>query len=122
MGVMNVNPHTAAYRALIFVFKDAFRVNALSNAAQDGYEIAAQFLFSATLTQTFNNLSSALNGAAITVLAFAEPFIAAGAAVGFWYFFATEKELSPRGYERKKIIKCLVGNTKHFPMIGISQH
>ena len=34
-------------------------------------------------TQTFNNRSSALTGAAITVPAFAEPFIAAGAAVGF---------------------------------------
>jgi hypothetical protein len=54
-----------------------------------------------------------LTGAAITVLAFAEPFIAAGAAVAFWFFFATEKELSPRGYERNEIIKCLVGTTKH---------
>ena len=70
----------------------------------------------------------ALTGAAITVIALAEPFIAAGAAVGFirccllffkgahglvvpprhWYFFPTEKELSPRGYERNEIIKCLV--------------
>jgi len=45
-----------------------------------------------------------LTGAAITVLALAEPFIAAGAAVAFWFFFATEKELSPRGYERNEII------------------
>ena len=30
---------------------------------------------------------------------------------------ATEKVLSPRGYERKEIIQCLVGKTKHFPMI-----
>jgi hypothetical protein len=45
-----------------------------------------------------------LTGAAITVLALAEPFIAAGAAVGFWYFFPTEKGLGPRGYERKEII------------------
>ena len=58
--------------------------------------------FSATLAQTFNNRSSALTGAAITVLALAEPFIAAGAAVGFWYFFPTEKGLGPRGYEREK--------------------
>ena len=42
--------------------------------------------------------------AAMTVLALAEPFIAAGAAVAFWFFFATEKELSPRGYERNEII------------------
>ena len=59
---------------------------------------------SATLAQTFNNRCSALTGAAITVLALAEPFIAAGAAVAFWFFFATEKELGPRGYEREEII------------------
>ena len=66
----------------------------------------------------------ALTGAAITVLALAEPFTAAGAAVAFircsllffkgphglvvpprhWYFFPTEKELGPRGYERNEII------------------
>jgi hypothetical protein len=63
-----------------------------------------------------------LTGAAITVLALAEPFIAAGAAVAFWFFFATEKELSPRGYERSEIIKYLVGTTKHFPMLDDSQH
>ena len=38
------------------------------------------------LAQTFNNRCSALTGAAITVLALAEPFIAAGAAVGFIRF------------------------------------
>ncbi len=42
---MNVHPQTAAYRALIFVLKDAFIANALSNAAQDGYEIAAEIFF-----------------------------------------------------------------------------
>jgi hypothetical protein len=35
---MNVHPQTAKYRAMNFVFKDAFRINALSNAAQDGYK------------------------------------------------------------------------------------
>ena len=63
-----------------------------------------QFFLSATLAQTFNNLSSALTGAAITVLANPLTFIASGAAVGFWYFFPTEKGLGPRGYERKEII------------------
>ncbi|WP_395810410.1 hypothetical protein [Daejeonella sp.] len=47
-----------------------------------------------------------MTGAAITTLAFAEPFIAAGAAVAFWFFFATEKELGPRGYERKEIMNA----------------
>ena len=50
------------------------------------------------------HLSSALTGAAMTTPALAEPFIAAGAAVAFWFFFATEKELSPRGYERNQIM------------------
>jgi hypothetical protein len=89
---------------------------ALSNAAQDGYEGEAQLFLSDTLAQTFNNLSSALTGAAITDLALAKPFIAAGAAVGFirccllflkgahglsaqggsaWYFFAR-----PNGFIR----------------------
>ena len=72
------------------------------------------YFLSATLAQTFNNRSSALTSAAITVPALAEPFIAAGAAVAFWFFFATEKELSPRGYERNEIIKCLVGTTKRW--------
>ena len=49
-------------------------------------------------------VSSALTGAAMTTLALAEPFIAAGAAVGFWYFFPIEKGLGPRGYERNEII------------------
>ena len=80
------------------------------------YESKAKFLFSATLAQTFDNRSSALTGAAITVLAFAEPFIAAGAAVAFWFFFATEKELGPRGYERNEIMKGrkLTPNTGKF--------
>ena len=63
-----------------------------------------KYFLSATPAQTFNNRSSALTGAAITFLALAEPFIAAGAAVGFWYFFPTEKGLGPRGYEREEII------------------
>jgi hypothetical protein len=65
------------------------------NAAQVGYESEAQFLFSATLAQTFNNRYSALTGAAITVLAFAEPFIAAGAAVGFLVLFSYRKRTKP---------------------------
>ena len=63
-----------------------------------------KYFLSATPAQTFNNSSSALTGAAITVLALAEPFIAAGAAVGFWYFFPKEKGLGPRGYERWKMV------------------
>ncbi len=55
---MNVHTPTAAYRALIFSIKDDNRINALSNAAQDG---EAQLFLSATLAQTFNNRSSRLD-------------------------------------------------------------
>jgi hypothetical protein len=65
------------------LFWDDNRTTALSNAAQDGEYSKAQLFLSATLAQTFNNLSSALTGAAITVLVLAEPFIAAGAAAAF---------------------------------------
>ena len=40
-------------------------------------------------------VSPALTGAAITVLAFAEPFIAAGAAVGFLVLFSYRKRTRP---------------------------
>jgi len=36
--VMNVLLQTAAYRALILYIKNANSINALSNAAQNGYE------------------------------------------------------------------------------------
>jgi hypothetical protein len=96
---------------LKFIFLNRY-ARVILNSRQKVYESKAKFLFSATLAQTFNNRSSALTGAAITVLAFAEPFIAAGAAAAFWSFSAVGKGLSPRGYERSEMIKCLVGNTK----------
>jgi hypothetical protein len=45
----------------------------------------------------------ALTGAAITVLALAEPFIAAGAAVAFWSFFPTEKGKAPAAMSGMKL-------------------
>jgi hypothetical protein len=45
------------------------------------------YFLSATPAQTFNIRSSALTGAAITVPALAEPFIASGAAVGLFAVF-----------------------------------
>jgi hypothetical protein len=80
---MNVHPQTATYRALIFCIKNDNRIIALSNAAQDGYEIAAQFFYPTRLHRPLITVPPALTGAAITVLALAEPFIAAGAAVAF---------------------------------------
>jgi hypothetical protein len=44
-----------------------------------------------------------LTGAAITVLALAEPFIAAGVAVAFWSFFATEKGKAPAAMSGMKL-------------------
>jgi hypothetical protein len=90
----------------IYFFKIATHLSHLSPGRQCRARRFIQFFLTATLAQTFNNLSSALTGAAITALAFAEPFIAAGAAVGFWYFFPTEKGLGPRGYERNEIINA----------------
>jgi hypothetical protein len=54
------------------------------------------------------HLSSALAGAAATTLAFAEPFIASDAAVGFWSLFSYRKRTSPRGDERVKVKKDAV--------------
>jgi hypothetical protein len=45
-----------------------------------------------------------VTGAAMTTLAFAEPFTASGAAVAVWFVSATGKELGPRGYERVKYL------------------
>jgi hypothetical protein len=77
---MNVHPPTATYRALNFVFKDAFRINALSNAAQCG---EAQFFYPPRLHRPLIPVPPALTDAAMTTPALAEPFIAAGAAVAF---------------------------------------
>jgi hypothetical protein len=85
------------------LFWDDNRTTALSNAAQDGEYSKAQLFLSATLAQTFNNLSSALTGAAITVLALAEPFIAAGAAAAFWSFSAAGKGKAPAAMSGMKL-------------------
>ncbi len=77
---------------------------ALYNAAQDGYEGEVQLFLSDTLAPNFNNRSSALAGAARTSLANPLTFIASDAAVAFWFFSATGKELGPRGHERAKDI------------------
>ncbi|WP_395627477.1 hypothetical protein, partial [Daejeonella sp.] len=50
---------------------------------------------------SFVHLSSALAGAARTTLANPQPFTALDAAVAFWFFSATGKELGLRGYERE---------------------
>jgi hypothetical protein len=46
--------------------------------------LKSKYFLSETLSQTFNKHCSALAGAAITVLAIVEPFIASGAAVGLF--------------------------------------
>ena len=84
MGVMNVHPPTAAYRALNIVLRMLLE---LTPCPMPQNAVKPNYFLSATLAQTFNNRSSALTGAAITVLALAEPFIAAGAAVGLFAVF-----------------------------------
>ena len=64
-------------------------------------------------SQTLPNLCSALAGAAMTTLALSLTFTASDAAVAFWFFSATGKELGPRGYERERYLRWLVGNTNH---------
>ena len=130
---MNVHPQTATYRALIFCIKDDNRINALSNAAQDAYNGEHIYFLSATLApkESYGHRplitvpphcpDSYRECAAITVLALAEPFIAAGAAVGFircyllffkgahglvvpprhWYFFACPNGFIRAGYRKR---------------------
>jgi hypothetical protein len=74
---LSTNGYVQDYDTL---FWDANNSNALSNAAQCG---EAQFFYPPRLHRPLIPVPPALTGAAITVLAFAEPFIAAGAAVGF---------------------------------------
>ena len=112
-GVMNVHPPTATYRALTICVKDTISLSPAQCRTKRILKIKSNFFYPPRSHRPLITVSPALTGAAITVLAFAEPFIAAGAAVAFWFFFATEKELSPRGYERNEMIKCLVGTTKH---------
>ena len=76
---MNVYPQTATYRTMILCFGMLIVLTPCPMPRKTVNPI----ILSDTLAQTFNNRSSALTGAAITVLALAEPFIAAGAAVAF---------------------------------------
>ena len=118
---MNVHPPTAVYRALNIVLRMLLE---LTPCPMPQNAVKHNFYSPPRLHRPLITVPPALTGAAITVLAFAEPFIAAGAAVGFircsllffkgahglavpprhWYFFPTEKGLGPRGYERKKIM------------------
>jgi hypothetical protein len=62
------------------------------NAAQNG---EAHFFYPPRLHRPLITVPPALTGAAITVLAFAEPFIASGAAVGFLVLFSYRKRTRP---------------------------
>ena len=98
---MNVHPPTATYRALIIVLRMLLE---LTPCPMPHKTVKHNYFSPPRLHRPLITVPPALTGAAITVLALAEPFIAAGAAVGFWYFFPTEKGLGPRGYERNEII------------------
>ena len=64
-------------------------------------------------SQTLPNRSSALAGAAVTTLALSLTFTASDAAVAFWFFSATGKELGPPRLWASEILRWLVGNTNH---------
>ena len=120
---MNVHPQTAAYRALIFLLRMILDLKPCPMPRKTVMKLQQKYFLSATLAQTFNNRSSALTGAAITDPALAEPFIAAGAAVGFircsllffkgthglvvpprhWYFLPIEKGKAPAAMSGLKL-------------------
>ena len=99
---MKVHPQTAAYRAFILCFGMIIELTPCPMPRKTVMRVKQNYFYPTRLHRPLITVPPALTGAAITVLAFAEPFIAAGAAVAFWYFFATEKGLSPRGYERNE--------------------
>ena len=101
---MNVHPPTATYRALTICVKDTISLSPVQCRTKRILKMKFNFFYPPRSHRPLITVPPALTGAAITVPAFVEPFIAAGAAVAFWFFFATEKELSPRGYERNEII------------------
>ena len=92
---MNVYPQTAAYRALIFVLMMLIELTPCPMPRKMVMKLQHNYFYPPRLHKPLITVPPALTGAAITVLALAEPFIAAGVAVAFWYFFATEKGLSP---------------------------
>ena len=103
---MNVHPQTATYRALILVLRMLIELTPCPMPRKTVMKVKHNYFYPTRLHRPLITVPPALTGAAITVLALAEPFIAAGAAVAFWFFFATEKELGPRGYERSEIINA----------------
>ena len=100
---MKVHPQTAAYRAFILCFGMIIELTPCPMPRKTVMRVKQNYFYPTRLHRPLITVPPALTGAAITVLAFAEPFIAAGAAVGFWYFFPIEKGLGPRGYERNEI-------------------
>jgi hypothetical protein len=79
-GVMNVHPQTAAYRVMIFAIRMLFE---LAPCPMPRKTVKYNFYSPPRLHRPLITVPPALTGAAITALAFAEPFIAAGAAVAF---------------------------------------
>ena len=80
MRVMNVHPQTAAYRALNFVLK---MIIELMPCPMPRKTVKHNYFSPPRSHRPLITVPSALTGAAITVLAIAEPFIASGAAVAF---------------------------------------
>ena len=120
MGVMNVRPQTAAYRALNFVSGMLIELTpcpCLPAGRQCRARRIIQFLFSATLAQTFNKRCSVPIAIGIWcgthLISQPTVFIAAGAAVGlFAVFYCFLKVLMVSSYRLGMVLFCYRKRTK----------
>ena len=78
---MKVHPQTAAYRAFILCFGMIIELTHCPMPRKTVMRVKQNYFYPPRLHRPLITVSPALTGAAITVLALAEPFIAAGAAV-----------------------------------------
>jgi hypothetical protein len=92
---MNVYPQTAAYRALIFVLMMLIDLTPCPMPRKTLIMASTYIFYPPRSHRPLITVPPALTGAAITVLALAEPFTAAGAAVGFLVLFSYRKRTRP---------------------------
>jgi hypothetical protein len=90
-----VHPPTATYRALILCFGMIIELTPCPMPRKTFMKVKPNHFYPPRLHRPLITVPPALTGAAITVLALAEPFIAAGAAVGFLVLFSYRKRTRP---------------------------
>ncbi len=78
-----------------FCIKDDIRINALSNAAQDGYKNKAQLFLSDTLAQTFNNRSSRIDWCGNYCPSLRRTFHSSRRSGGIFGTFLLQKKVKP---------------------------